>query len=78
MSYCGFNTYSEMVNAAMRSQADAGPWFLFLKMRKERSEEECRILKAERPKHPGLTNDEILVKYRSYLERNFPVPSFGE
>lgn len=78
MSYAGFNTYAEMVSAAMRSQADAEPWFSFLKMRKERSEEECRILKAERPKHPGLTNTEILAKYRGYLERNFPVPSFEE
>lgn len=76
MAYAGFNTYAEMVAAALRSEKDAEPWFAWLKMRADRSTAECAIIKDIRKVRPGLTNDEILEKYAKYLEKNFPVPSF--
>jgi hypothetical protein len=55
--------YMDMVSIAMRSDKDANEWFTRLRTIQKRQTFIRDVLKRERPKHPGLTNAEILKCY---------------
>ena len=76
MAYHGFKSYSELVLFAMKSENNAELWHAWLKQKQMRDMEEQEIIREVRKKHPGLTVNEILFKYKSYLDSNFIVPTF--
>lgn len=76
MAYHGFKSYSELVLFAMKSEKNAELWHAWLKQKQNRDKEEQEIIRQVRKKHPGLTREEILLKYKYYLDSNFIVPTF--
>ena len=71
-------TYAELVDAAMRSEREAQPWYDYLKQLQARRDAERALIKAWRRKRPGMADSEIIAKAGKWLDKNYPVPDLQE
>ncbi len=71
-------TYAELVDAAMRSEREAQPWYDYLKQLQARRDAERELIKEWRRKRPGMADFEVIASHQTWLDKNFPVPDLQE
>lgn len=73
ITYSGF-TYSELVKEALsgKNREAEKLWHCVMRSIQARRDAENQCIKEIRPKHPGLSRDEILAKCADWLNKNYP------
>ena len=78
-SFARFRSYADLRDAALsgKDRAAEDLWYEYLGRKHRREVEERRLILSDRRTNPGRADYETLARYAGYLDREFPVPTFG-